>query len=77
MKLTYNKQLKIYNYGKWEIEKVGGFFTILHWWAEKDDICFWQDTRKECIKVIDQLENGKTLKSILGKYYNLYTKSLY
>lgn len=65
---------KIYKYKGWKIEGYGGFCTIRHFWASKDNLSFWQCKLYETKNCIDQLENGLKFSRIKPIYHKpLYT----
>ena len=76
MKLTYDKEYKVYKYQNWEIEKIGGYITIRHWWVHNKplDIHFWQSTKREAIDLIERIIIDKNEYQNLNK---LYKNALY
>lgn len=62
-----------HQYKGWEIEGVGGFCTIQHFWAKKDGLAFWRFKLKEAKMSIDYLEKGMAFEVLEP----LYRKSLY
>ena len=61
-------------YKGWKIRGVGGYCTIRHFWASKDDLSFWQFKLKESKCCIDHLENNDITINDLN---SMYRKSLY
>ena len=49
---------KIHKYKNWEIEGVGGFCTVRHFWATKNDRSFWDFKLKDAKHWIDLMESG-------------------
>ena len=80
MKLYYKRNDNIYyTIEGWEIEKTGGFIMARQWHARnlEKNLYFWQTTKK-CVEIVlNEIEKGKTLSDIFGKYYKLYTSALY
>ena len=76
MKFTYDKNYEVYKSENWELEKVGGFITTSHWWVhnEKENIHFWQGTKKEAIELIEKIVSDQNEYINLNK---LYRTSLY
>ena len=52
---------RYYNHNGWEIHGVGGFCTVRHFWAEKENISHWAFKLKECKDFCDKRDIGEEL----------------
>lgn len=50
---------KVHRYKEWEIEGFGGFCTMRHFWATKNDQSFWDFKLKDAKHWIDLMEMVK------------------
>ena len=59
-----------YSYNGWVIEGVGGFCTVRHYWATKDEKSVWAFRLRELPVMCDTLDAG-------GTVHGIYLKPLY
>jgi len=56
-------------YRGWEIEGVGGYCTIRHFWADKGGRAFWMFLLREVKATIDGLEDGSITWDSIEAFY--------
>ena len=61
---------RTYKYNGWQIKGVGGFCTIRHFWASKDNLSHWSFTLRKCKISCDRRDAGEEINEI-------YLKPLY
>ena len=61
---------KYHHHNGWQIHGVGGFCTIRHFWAMKNELTHWAFKLKECKVLCDIRDKGE-------KISDLHLKSLY